>query len=65
MKAAVYTGGDRIEVKDVEIPRRGPQEALVRVKYSGICGSDLFHSSGKNPRVHPPVILGLSLWGRC
>lgn len=41
MKAAVFRGIGEIEVKDVPQPEAGPGEALIRVGYCGICGSDL------------------------
>jgi (R,R)-butanediol dehydrogenase/meso-butanediol dehydrogenase/diacetyl reductase len=41
MKKAVYRGIRDVRVEQVEEPRPGPQEALVRVVYCGICGSDL------------------------
>jgi 2-desacetyl-2-hydroxyethyl bacteriochlorophyllide A dehydrogenase len=57
MKAAIFDKGC-IEVKEVEVPNRNSSDVLIKVKYAGICGSDLYHSSGKNPRVKPPIILG-------
>lgn len=57
MKAAIFDKG-YIKVKEVEVPNRDSSEVLIKVKYAGICGSDLYHSSGKNPRVKPPIILG-------
>ncbi len=41
MKAAVYHGVKDIRVEDVPEPEPGPGEVKVRVKYCGICGSDL------------------------
>lgn len=58
MKAAIYVGGDKIEVKQVANPAARPGEVVVKVYYAGICGSDLYMCSGKNPRVFPPVIPG-------
>jgi len=58
MKAAVYEGSQKISIKNVEMPVLESDEALVQVKYCGICGSDLFICSGKHPRVKPPLIFG-------
>lgn len=57
MKAAVLTEVGRIEIQDVETPRPGPDEVLVRVRLGGICGSDhtLFHGRFGVPL---PVIPG-------
>ncbi|MFW6195246.1 MAG: zinc-dependent alcohol dehydrogenase [Chloroflexota bacterium] len=41
MKAAVMRGTQRIEVEDVPTPEPGPDQVLVKIKYSGICGSDV------------------------
>ena len=41
MRAAVYHGPRDIRVEDVDIPRIGEDEMLVRVRACGICGSDL------------------------
>jgi 2-desacetyl-2-hydroxyethyl bacteriochlorophyllide A dehydrogenase len=41
MKAAVFHGPRNITTEEVEIPRVGPLEILVKVKATGICGSDL------------------------
>ena len=41
MRAAVYHGIRDIRVEAVEEPKPGPREVKVRVKYCGICGSDL------------------------
>lgn len=41
MRAAVYHGVKDIRVEDVPEPKAGPGEVKVKVKYCGICGSDL------------------------
>lgn len=41
MLAVRYHGIENIKVEDVAEPDYGPYEVLVRVKYAGICGSDL------------------------
>ena len=41
MKAAVYYGPRDIRIEDVPRPVPGPNELLVEVRASGICGSDL------------------------
>ena len=37
MKAGVLTGPGRIEIQEIEKPKIGDQEVLVRIKYCGIC----------------------------
>ncbi|TXT64880.1 MAG: D-arabitol-phosphate dehydrogenase [Promethearchaeota archaeon] len=40
MRAAVYLGKDRVEIKDdLEQPKPNSNEVLVKVRYCGICGS--------------------------
>src|SRR5574339_562497 len=41
MKAAVYVGSQTVDVREVDIPRIGPREILVRVEACGICHTDL------------------------
>lgn len=41
MRAAIYHGIRDIRVEEVAEPKPGPGQAKIRVKYCGICGSDL------------------------
>ncbi len=41
MRAAVYTGASRVEVRPVPVPAIGAGEILVRVEACGICHTDL------------------------
>jgi (R,R)-butanediol dehydrogenase/meso-butanediol dehydrogenase/diacetyl reductase len=41
LRAAIYHGIRDVRVEEVIEPKPGPAEAKVRVKYCGICGSDL------------------------
>jgi (R,R)-butanediol dehydrogenase/meso-butanediol dehydrogenase/diacetyl reductase len=41
MKAAIFHGIRDLRVEEVAEPKPGPREAKIRVKYCGICGSDL------------------------
>jgi len=41
MKAVVFHGIRDLRVEEVADPHPGPREAKIRVKYCGICGSDL------------------------
>ncbi|NUS02519.1 MAG: alcohol dehydrogenase catalytic domain-containing protein, partial [Nonomuraea sp.] len=60
MRAAVLTGFRApMEIRDVEIDDPGPGEVRVRIKASGVCGSDLKAIDGKSPVVSRlPFILG-------
>ena len=41
MKAAFYVGPNQMEIHDYQTPAPEPDEVLVRIKSTGICGSDL------------------------
>ena len=48
MKTAIIYGPKDIQVEDVDIPTIGPDDVLVRVKASGICGSDVHRYLGSD-----------------
>lgn len=58
MKALVYTAPRVLEIQDLPLPRIGPSGALVRVRASGICGSDLDGFLGRSAKRIPPLVLG-------
>ena len=49
---------ERVILEEVEIPSVRENEVLIKVKYCGICGSDIHSYKGKHPFVHPPIVLG-------
>ena len=40
MKAAVFEKPNVITVKQVPVPQIGDDEVLIKVKFTGICGTD-------------------------
>ena len=58
MKALVYTGEKTMKFTDVDDPRPAAGQALIRVKASGICGSDMHAWAGHDERRPAPLILG-------
>ena len=56
--------GGRLELADRPVPRPGPGEVLVRVRASGLCGTDLHLLSGRMPLGEMPRILGDESRGR-
>lgn len=59
MRAIVYEGPGKLVLKDVPQPRIShPGQVLIKVSYTGICGTDLVVWQGGLTRVIPPVILG-------
>jgi 2-desacetyl-2-hydroxyethyl bacteriochlorophyllide A dehydrogenase len=49
MRAAFIAGKEAVEVREVETPKPGPGEVLVRVRSCGICGTDLHFYGGAFP----------------
>ena len=58
MKALVYKGPRKMNVEEVPLPSILPGYALVRVKQSGVCGSDVHGYLGLTGRRCPGVIMG-------
>lgn len=58
MKALVYTEPRRVELRELDPPRPGAGEAIVRVAATGICGSDLHGFLGHSERRRPGLVLG-------
>lgn len=46
MKAVVFLGEGKIEIREYPDPTPGPDEVVIRIKASGMCGSDLHHLHG-------------------
>ena len=64
MTAVFFAGKGKLEVGQTELPEIGPEQALINVKYAGICGTDLSILTGKHPRAKPPLIMGHEFSGR-
>lgn len=64
MRAAVSTGIGEIEIREVETPVPGPGEALIKVHYCGICGSDLHGFQQGDPFAPFPHIFGHEASGK-
>ena len=60
MKAAVYCGKEDLRVKEVPVREPEDNEVVIRVKYCGVCGTDIhiFHGDGGCCDVKPPLIPG-------
>ena len=57
MKAALWIGPEAVEVREIERPLPGPGEALVKVAYGGICGTDIMIYLGRHPRAKAPLVM--------
>ena len=58
MKKLLLTDFFKVETVDAPIPEPGPGQAVVRIKYAGICGSDLHIFAGQHPTAKPPLVMG-------
>ncbi|MHC4714474.1 MAG: zinc-dependent alcohol dehydrogenase [Planctomycetota bacterium] len=58
MLAAVLKDFENLVVEDIPKPEPGPTEAVVKVRASGLCGTDHKAVRGKRSNVEFPVILG-------
>jgi 2-desacetyl-2-hydroxyethyl bacteriochlorophyllide A dehydrogenase len=57
MKAIVFSAPKQVQLRDVPDPQPAPDEVVIRVRASGICGTDLHAYVGEWP-VEYPVIPG-------
>src|SRR5919206_912674 len=57
MRANVFHGPNKIHVEEVERPRAGVGEAVIRVTLTTICGTDLHILRGEYP-VRPGLVIG-------
>lgn len=58
MKTAYYPSVHKIEYVEIDTPKPKKGEALIKVKYAGICGSDLHVYHGAHPTAKFPVVPG-------
>src|SRR5215207_4858492 len=58
MSALVYEAPLQMNMRQVPRPVLQPDEVLIRVAYSGICGSELSGYEGKNSLRKPPLVMG-------
>lgn len=58
MQALVYEGPRTMTLREVEALEAGEDDIVIRVAFSGICGSELSGYLGKNSLRKPPLIFG-------
>lgn len=63
MKAAVWTGIDKIEIKDLPMPEIGEEEAIIKVRAAGVCVTDYHIISGKLKLGKMPNVQGHEICG--
>lgn len=64
MPAVVNYESEQVELREIDVPDVGPNEALVRVEAVGICGSDIHQWHGSHSwEVNYPCVLGHEFGG--
>ena len=63
MKLARMTEFHKMTIEEADMPELKEGEALIRIKYFGICGSDVHIFEGKHPTAVPPMVLGHEFCG--
>jgi L-iditol 2-dehydrogenase len=58
MRQAIMTSPGKIEFQDVDEPKPGKGQVLIRVQRIGVCGSDVHVWHGKHPYTSYPVVQG-------
>lgn len=58
MQAAVVTKLGEVIIKSIDAPRPGPNDVLIKVKYCGICGTDLHIFNGHYGLENLPLVIG-------
>lgn len=63
MKAALLKTWEDMEVTQIEKPKIEKDEALIKMYYAGVCGSDITVYNGKHPTATAPVVIGHEIYG--
>lgn len=58
MKALVYEGARMMNMREMSIPEPREDEALIKIRHVGICGSELGGYLGHNSLRKPPLVMG-------
>ena len=64
MRAAFVVKPGRVEVRETDVPSPGPEEVLIRISFTGICGTDIAILNGIYSAEHLPLIPGHEFAGR-
>lgn len=63
MKAAIWTGPDKVEITELPMPHPQPGWALIKVRAAGVCVTDYHVISGKLKIGSPPNVQGHEICG--
>ena len=57
-RVMVFDGPHKLHIEERPIPRPGPDEVVIRIAFTGICGSDLHGYTGETGRRIPGMVMG-------
>ncbi len=63
MKANLLKSWNDMVLCELETPVAGPGEAVIRMHYAGVCGSDISVYTGSHPTATAPVVIGHEILG--
>jgi 2-desacetyl-2-hydroxyethyl bacteriochlorophyllide A dehydrogenase len=65
MRATIYNGAKSIEIKELDIPKAGPRDVVVKNMRAGICGTDIhaYTEEGESVGIHPNNQFGHEMVG--
>ncbi len=55
MKGGTFPGNRQAEIREFPDPHAGPGEAVVKIRVSGLCGTDLHRYRHSEPVHAPPA----------
>ncbi len=58
MKAAVFLEPGKMELRQVEKPKAGPDSLVIKVEACAVCGSDARILASGNDKIKPPQVIG-------
>ncbi|MEV8170531.1 alcohol dehydrogenase catalytic domain-containing protein [Microbacterium sp. NPDC077486] len=64
MKAVLWEGPDRLKIASLPRPSTAAGASLVRIEYTGLCGTDFSILHGSHPRATAPLVMGHEIVGR-
>lgn len=63
-RAAVLHGPGDVRIEEIQLPEIGPDDGLLEIEATGVCGTDIAAYHGVNPYYELPCALGHEMVGR-